>query len=63
MTNADQEQNKALVLAEWHFENRPVDLVAERYDAAIGGGFDLSSGIVARALRPRTSFRWHRRPI
>lgn len=37
---------------EWHFENRAVDLVAEGYDAAIGGGFDLSPGIVARALAP-----------
>lgn len=37
---------------EWHFENRAVDLVAEGYDAAIGGGFDLSPGIVARTLAP-----------
>ena len=37
---------------EWHFENRAVDLVAEGYDAAIGGGFDLSSGIVSRTLAP-----------
>jgi DNA-binding transcriptional LysR family regulator len=37
---------------EWHFENRPVDLVAEGYDAAIGGGFDLSAGIVSRTLAP-----------
>ncbi|KTE42399.1 MULTISPECIES: LysR family transcriptional regulator [unclassified Sphingopyxis] len=37
---------------EWHFENRPVDIVAEGYDAAIGGGFDLSPGIVARTLAP-----------
>jgi DNA-binding transcriptional LysR family regulator len=37
---------------EWHFENRPVDLIQEGYDAAIGGGFELSSGIVARALAP-----------
>lgn len=37
---------------EWHFENRPVDLIAEGYDAAIGGGFDLAPGIVARALAP-----------
>lgn len=40
------------IKAEWHFENRAVDLVAEGYDAAIGGGFDLSAGIVARALAP-----------
>lgn len=37
---------------EWHFENRPVDLIAEGYDAAIGGGFELSSGVVSRALAP-----------
>ncbi|GJD64725.1 LysR family transcriptional regulator [Methylobacterium frigidaeris] len=37
---------------EWYFENRQVDLVAEGYDAAIGGGFDLSPSIVARALAP-----------
>jgi DNA-binding transcriptional LysR family regulator len=37
---------------EWHFENRQVDLVGEGYDAAIGGGFDLNPGVVARALAP-----------
>jgi DNA-binding transcriptional LysR family regulator len=37
---------------EWHFENRTVDLIAEGYDAAIGGSFDLSPGIVSRALAP-----------
>lgn len=37
---------------EWHFENRVVDIVAEGYDAAIGGGFDLSPGLVARTLAP-----------
>lgn len=41
-----------LIRPEWHFENRPVDLVAEGYDAAIGGGFDLAPGIVARTLAP-----------
>ncbi len=41
-----------LIRPEWHFENRPVDIVAEGYDAAIGGGFDLSPGIVARTLAP-----------
>jgi DNA-binding transcriptional LysR family regulator len=40
------------VRPEWHFENRHVDLVAEGYDAAIGGGFALSPGIVARTLAP-----------
>lgn len=37
---------------EWHFENRAVDLIAEGYDAAIGGGFDLTPGVVARTLAP-----------
>ncbi|MGJ4891289.1 LysR substrate-binding domain-containing protein [Bradyrhizobium sp. HKCCYLRH3099] len=37
---------------EWHFETRQVDLIAEGYDVAIGGGFDRSAGIVARALAP-----------
>jgi DNA-binding transcriptional LysR family regulator len=37
---------------EWHFENRPVDLIAENYDAAIGGGFDLVPGFVSRTLAP-----------
>ncbi len=41
-----------LIRPEWHFENRPVDLVAEGYDVAIGGGFDLAPGIVARTLAP-----------
>jgi DNA-binding transcriptional LysR family regulator len=37
---------------EWHFETRPVDIVGEGYDAAIGGGFDLVPGLVARTLAP-----------
>jgi len=41
-----------LIRPEWHFENRQVDLVAEGYDAAIGGGFDLAPGVVSRALAP-----------
>ncbi len=41
-----------LIRPEWHFENRSVDLAAEGYDAAIGGGFDLAPGIVARTLAP-----------
>lgn len=35
-----------------HFEQRAVDLVGEGYDAAIGGGFDLKPGVVARELAP-----------
>jgi DNA-binding transcriptional LysR family regulator len=41
-----------LIRPEWHFENRQVDLIAEGYDAAIGGGFELTPGIIARALAP-----------
>lgn len=37
---------------EWHFENRQVDIVGEGYDAAIGGGFGLNPGVVARTLAP-----------
>lgn len=37
---------------EWHFENRAVDLIAEGYDAAIGAGFELAPGVVARTLAP-----------
>lgn len=37
---------------EWRFENRPVDLIAENYDAAIGGAFDLAPGLVSRTLAP-----------
>jgi DNA-binding transcriptional LysR family regulator len=40
------------IRADWQFDNRPVDLVAEGFDAAIGGGFDLAPGVVARALAP-----------
>lgn len=37
---------------DWHFDNRPVDLVGEGFDAAIGGGFTLAPGLVARELAP-----------
>src|ERR1700722_10835586 len=40
------------ITPEWHFENRPVDLIAENYDAAIGGAFDLVPGLVSRTLAP-----------
>jgi DNA-binding transcriptional LysR family regulator len=35
-----------------HVENRRVDLIAGGYDAAIGGGFELAPGVVARELIP-----------
>ncbi|OWY27728.1 LysR family transcriptional regulator [Herbaspirillum robiniae] len=37
---------------DWHFDNRPVDLISESFDAAIGGGIELSPGVVARELAP-----------
>ncbi len=37
---------------DWQFDNRQVDLIAEGFDAAIGGGFELAQGIVARTLAP-----------
>jgi DNA-binding transcriptional LysR family regulator len=40
------------VRIDWSFTNRQVDLVGEGFDLAIGGGFDLSPGITARALTP-----------
>ena len=41
-----------MIRVDWHFENRQVDLIAEGYDAAVGGGFDLAPGVVARPLAP-----------
>ncbi|MFG6082574.1 LysR substrate-binding domain-containing protein [Paracoccus litorisediminis] len=41
-----------LIRPEWHFENRHVDLDVEGYDVAIGAGFELAAGIVARRLAP-----------
>ncbi|KQR77641.1 LysR family transcriptional regulator [Rhizobium sp. Leaf341] len=40
------------VMPEFHFDPRPVDLIVDGYDAAIGGGFDLNPGIVTRTLAP-----------
>jgi DNA-binding transcriptional LysR family regulator len=40
------------VLPDWHFDNRQVDIVGEGFDAAIGGGFELTSSVVARELAP-----------
>ncbi|SCW53295.1 MULTISPECIES: LysR family transcriptional regulator [unclassified Pseudomonas] len=41
-----------LIRPDWQFENRPVDLIAEGFDAAIGGGFALTPGVVSRTLAP-----------
>ena len=37
---------------DWRFESRQVDLIAEGYDAAIGGGMELAPGLVTRTLAP-----------
>lgn len=38
------------ITPDWHFDNRQVDLIGEGFDAAIGGGFELPPGVVARKL-------------
>ena len=38
------------ILPDWHFDNQQVDLVGEGFDAAIGGGIELSAGLIAREL-------------
>ncbi|NVZ60469.1 LysR family transcriptional regulator [Pseudomonas gingeri] len=35
---------------DWNFDNRQVDLIGQGFDAAIGGGFELPQGVVARKL-------------
>lgn len=40
------------VRIDWSFTNRQIDLVGEGFDLAIGGGFELSPGVTARALAP-----------
>src|SRR5467141_3390882 len=40
------------VRPDWQFENRQIDLIAEGFDAAIGGGIDLAPGLVSRVLAP-----------
>lgn len=38
------------IVPDWHFDNRPVDLVADGFDAAIGGGLELAPGLISRQL-------------
>ncbi|WP_423193920.1 LysR family transcriptional regulator [Cupriavidus sp. H18C2] len=38
------------IVPDWHFDNRAVDLIAGGFDAAIGGGIELTEGVVARQL-------------
>lgn len=43
-------QRYPAVLPDWHFDNRQIDLIGEGFDAAIGGGIELTPGVVAREL-------------
>jgi DNA-binding transcriptional LysR family regulator len=38
------------IVPDLHFDNRQVDLIAEGFDVAIGGGMELTEGLVAREL-------------
>jgi DNA-binding transcriptional LysR family regulator len=37
---------------DWQFTTRQIDLIADGYDAAIGGGIEWTPGVVSRALGP-----------
>ena len=37
---------------DWQFTTRQIDLIAEGYDAAIGGGIEWAPGVVSRELAP-----------
>ena len=39
-----------MVVPDWRFDNRQVDLIGEGFDAGIGSGLDLKPGMVAREL-------------
>ncbi|MET1078011.1 MAG: LysR family transcriptional regulator [Pseudomonas sp.] len=45
-------QRYPAILPDWHFDNSPVDLIGQGYDAAISGAMDLAQGMVARKLAP-----------
>lgn len=40
------------ITPDWHFDNGPVELVGQGFDAAISGAMQLSPGVVARRLAP-----------
>lgn len=52
-----------MIRPEWMFENRPVNLIAEGYDAAIGGGFELSQAVVSRTLASPAYMRDRTYPV
>lgn len=43
-------QRYPAVVPDWQLETRHVDLIGEGFDVAIGGGIELSPGVVAREL-------------
>lgn len=45
-------QTYPAIVPDWHFDNRPVDLISGAFDAAIGGGIELNQGVIARELAP-----------
>ena len=47
---SDYRQMYPDVIPDLHFDNRSVDLIAEGFDVAIGGGIELVPGVVAREL-------------
>jgi DNA-binding transcriptional LysR family regulator len=49
---ADFMQRYPDIVPDLHFDNRQVDLIAEGFDVAIGGGTELTEGLVARELAP-----------
>jgi len=38
------------IVPDWHFDNRTVDLIAGGFDVAIGGGIELTEGLIVREL-------------
>lgn len=45
-------QRYPAITPDWHFDNGPVDLISQSFDAAISGAMQLSPGVVARRLAP-----------
>jgi DNA-binding transcriptional LysR family regulator len=43
-------QSYPAITPDWRFDNRQVDLIAEGFDVAIGGGIDIAPGVVVREL-------------
>lgn len=43
-------QSYPAIKPDWRFDNRQVDLIAEGFDVAIGGGIDIAPGVVVREL-------------